>query len=37
MAKAMDRGMVIGDISLAEKTGGASGPYARLDGAQKLP
>jgi cyclic pyranopterin phosphate synthase len=37
MAKAMDRGMVIGDISLAEKTGGASGAYARLDGAQKLP
>ena len=32
MAKAMDRGMIIGDISLAEKTGGASGPYARLDG-----
>jgi cyclic pyranopterin phosphate synthase len=29
MAKAMDRGMVIGDISLAEKTGGASGPYTR--------
>ena len=32
MAKAVDRGMVIGDISLAEKTGGAGGPYARLDG-----
>jgi cyclic pyranopterin phosphate synthase len=29
MAKAMDRGMVIGDISLAEKAGGASGPYTR--------
>jgi cyclic pyranopterin phosphate synthase len=29
MAKAMDRGMVIGDISLAEKTGGASGSYTR--------
>jgi cyclic pyranopterin phosphate synthase len=29
MAKAMDRGMVIGDISLAEKTGGASGVYTR--------
>ena len=37
MAKAMDRGMVIGDISLAEKTGGARGPYARLDGARELP
>jgi cyclic pyranopterin phosphate synthase len=29
MAKAMDRGMTIGDISLAEKTGGAGGNYAR--------
>jgi cyclic pyranopterin phosphate synthase len=29
MAKAMDRGMIIGDISLAEKSGGASGPYTR--------
>jgi cyclic pyranopterin phosphate synthase len=29
MAKAMDRGMVIGDISLAEKSGGASGTYTR--------
>lgn len=32
MAKAMDRGMTIGDISLAEKSGGAGGDYARLDG-----
>ena len=32
MAKAIDRAMVIGDISLAEKTGGLSGEYARLDG-----
>jgi cyclic pyranopterin phosphate synthase len=32
MAKAMDRAMIIGDISLAEKTGGAGGDYARLDG-----
>ena len=32
MAKALDRGMTIGDISLAEKTGGAGGEYARLDG-----
>jgi cyclic pyranopterin phosphate synthase len=29
MAKALDRAMVIGDISLARKTGGASGDYAR--------
>ena len=29
MAKAMDKSMVINDISLAEKTGGNSGPYAR--------
>ena len=29
MAKAMDKSMVINDISLAEKTGGARGPYAR--------
>lgn len=29
MAKAMDRAMTIGDISLAEKSGGASGDFAR--------
>ncbi len=29
MAKAMDRGMTIGDISLAEKSGGVSGEFAR--------
>lgn len=29
MAKAMDKSMVINEISLAEKTGGAGGPYAR--------
>ncbi|MFI5255842.1 MAG: cyclic pyranopterin monophosphate synthase MoaC [Gemmatimonadales bacterium] len=29
MAKAMDRAMRIGDISLAEKSGGVSGDYAR--------
>jgi cyclic pyranopterin phosphate synthase len=29
MAKAMDRAMTIGDISLAEKLGGVGGPYAR--------
>ena len=32
MAKALDRGMVIYDISLAEKSGGLSGKYSRLDG-----
>lgn len=32
MAKAMDRAMVIKDISLAEKTGGAGGDYASLVG-----
>ena len=32
MAKAIDRGMTIGDISLVEKTGGAGGDYASLDG-----
>ena len=32
MAKALDRGMTISDISLAEKSGGASGKYARVDG-----
>ena len=30
MAKAIDRSMTIGDISLAEKSGGVSGKYARL-------
>jgi cyclic pyranopterin monophosphate synthase len=29
MAKAMDKSMVINDIALAEKTGGAGGAYAR--------
>jgi cyclic pyranopterin phosphate synthase len=29
MLKAADRGMVIGDICLVEKTGGRSGPYRR--------
>jgi len=32
MAKAIDRGMEVCDISLAEKTGGAGGDYARLVG-----
>lgn len=37
MAKAVDRGMTIGDISLAEKAGGASGNYSRLDGMPSAP
>jgi cyclic pyranopterin phosphate synthase len=32
MAKALDRGMELSDISLASKSGGVSGEYARLDG-----
>jgi cyclic pyranopterin phosphate synthase len=32
MVKAIDRGMVIADISLAYKSGGASGDFSRLDG-----
>jgi cyclic pyranopterin phosphate synthase len=32
MAKALDRGMEISDISLAEKSGGVGGNYTRLDG-----
>jgi cyclic pyranopterin monophosphate synthase len=37
MAKAMDREMIIGDISLAEKLGGASGAFARLAGTAVAP
>lgn len=37
MAKAVDRAMVIGDISLAEKAGGASGKYSRVDGTPSAP
>lgn len=37
MAKAMDRSMVIGEIALAEKTGGASGLFARVDGMRVSP
>jgi cyclic pyranopterin monophosphate synthase len=37
MAKAMDRAMVISDISLAEKLGGVRGPYARLAGTAVAP
>ena len=32
MAKGVDRGMELSDISLAEKSGGVGGDYARLDG-----
>ena len=37
MAKAMDRGMEISDISLAQKSGGVGGDYARLDGRGSAP
>jgi len=37
MAKAVDKGMVISDISLAAKVGGGGGDYARLDGMGDAP
>jgi cyclic pyranopterin phosphate synthase len=37
MAKAMDRGMVISDISLAQKTGGMRGDFSRVDGMGSAP
>jgi cyclic pyranopterin phosphate synthase len=37
MAKALDRGMTISDISLAEKSGGAGGDYSRVDGTGPAP
>jgi cyclic pyranopterin phosphate synthase len=37
MAKAMDRGMVIGDIILVAKSGGQSGDFASLDGTSPAP
>lgn len=37
MAKALDRGMEIGDISLASKSGGLGGDYARVDGTGSAP
>jgi cyclic pyranopterin phosphate synthase len=37
MAKAMDREMVIADISLAYKSGGVSGEFSRLDGQENAP
>ena len=37
MAKSLDKSMVISDISLARKVGGAGGEYARLDGTPVAP
>ena len=37
MAKSLDRSMVVSDISLAAKVGGAGGEYARLDGTPVAP
>ncbi len=37
MAKGMDRGMEISDISLAEKSGGRLGHWSRLDGTRVAP
>jgi cyclic pyranopterin phosphate synthase len=37
MAKAMDRGMIIGDIVVIAKSGGQSGDFASLDGTSPAP
>ncbi len=37
MAKALDKSMVLSDISLAAKVGGVGGDYARLDGTPDAP
>ena len=37
MTKSLDKSMVISDISLAAKSGGAGGEYARLDGTPVAP
>jgi cyclic pyranopterin phosphate synthase len=37
MAKALDRGMIIGDIVLVAKSGGQSGDFASLDGTPPAP
>jgi len=37
MTKSLDKSMVISDISLAHKVGGAGGEYARLDGTPVAP
>ena len=37
MAKAIDKSMVVSDISLARKVGGSGGEYARLDGTSVAP
>ena len=37
MAKALDREMVVSDISLAYKSGGVGGEYSRVDGTGSAP
>jgi len=37
MAKALDREMVVSDISLAYKSGGVGGEYSRVDGIRSAP
>jgi cyclic pyranopterin phosphate synthase len=37
MAKAIDREMIVSDISLAYKSGGVSGEFSRLDGRENAP
>ncbi|HXT14816.1 MAG TPA: cyclic pyranopterin monophosphate synthase MoaC [Gemmatimonadaceae bacterium] len=37
MAKALDKGMEIADISLAQKSGGTGGEYSRVDGMVPAP
>jgi len=37
MCKSMDRGMVIGEVALWEKTGGRSGHYRRTDATREGP
>jgi cyclic pyranopterin phosphate synthase len=37
MAKGLDRGMELSDISLASKSGGLGGDYARVDGTSSAP
>jgi cyclic pyranopterin phosphate synthase len=37
MAKAIDREMVVSDISLAYKSGGGSGEFSRVDGIDSAP
>jgi cyclic pyranopterin phosphate synthase len=37
MCKAVDRGMSIEQVRLAEKRGGKSGPWVRSEGAERKP